>query len=169
QRTLTPRGWHGPDPGLLLKGAALAVILAVLVLLLGRRRLSKVRSDLGKQLTAYRRRPRPLMNALGTSLILTLCNVLCLYFCLKALGLQLPLASVMLVFTFGLGAGSIVPTPGGLGAFEAGLTAGLVAYGIDPAPALAAALLYRLISYWLPLLVGAGAFIACQRRNLFGV
>lgn len=169
QRTLTPRGWHGPHSETLLKAAAAVAILVVLGLLLGRRRLSKVLSDLMRQLSAYRRRPRPLIKALGTSLILTLCNVLCLYFCLKALSLHLSFASIMLVFTFGLGAGSIVPTPGGLGAFEAGLTAGLVAYGIDPAPALAAALLYRLISYWLPLLAGAAAFVACQRHGLFGV
>ncbi len=104
---------------------------------------------------------------MSTSLVLTLSNVLCLFFCALALGIHLPFATIMLVFTLGLGAGSAVPTPGGLGGFEAGLAAGFVGYGVDASTALAAALLYRLVSYWLPMAAGAVAFIASERRGLF--
>lgn len=167
-QTLTPKGWHGPKPELLVRLAILVIIVALTAAFLGRRRLSRISADLRKQLYDYARQPWVLLLALITSLTLTLCNVLCLYCCTAALGLSLPFASILLVFTFGLGTGSVVPTPGGLGGFEAGLTAGLVAYGIDPAQALAAALFYRLVSYWLPLIAGAGAFVICQRRGLFG-
>ena len=40
--------------------------------------------------------------------------------------------------------------PGGIGVAEAGLTAGLVAVGIPEETALAAALIHRLLTYYLP-------------------
>jgi uncharacterized membrane protein YbhN (UPF0104 family) len=40
--------------------------------------------------------------------------------------------------------------PGGIGVAEAGLTAGLVAPGIPEETALAAALIHRLLTYYLP-------------------
>jgi uncharacterized protein (TIRG00374 family) len=100
-------------------------------------------------------------------MVLTACNTFCLYVCLQALGLSLPLSVVLVVFTLGVSAGEAVPTPGGLGGFEAGLAAGFVAYGIEPSQALAAAILYRLVSYWLPLAAGLAAFIASERLGLF--
>jgi uncharacterized protein (TIRG00374 family) len=58
---------------------------------------------------------------------------------------------------------SMIPiTPGGLGFVEAGL-AGLLALAGVPAPALAT-LAYRLVSYWLPLPVGAVAAGLHRRR-----
>jgi len=50
--------------------------------------------------------------------------------------------------------GMIPLTPGGLGFVEAGLTATLVAAGIPADKAVLATLAYRLVSYWLPMLVG---------------
>jgi uncharacterized protein (TIRG00374 family) len=44
----------------------------------------------------------------------------------------------------------LVPVPGGIGVAEAGLTAGLVAIGIPGGTALAAALIDRLLTYYLP-------------------
>jgi uncharacterized protein (TIRG00374 family) len=98
---------------------------------------------------------------------LTVCNVLCLWAAGLAAGVHLPLAVLFIIFTFGIGLGSATPTPGGLGGFEAGLFAGLAAYHVPAGPALAVALLYRLLSYWLALIVGGVAFAASQRRHLF--
>lgn len=162
------QGHH--DANFTLIGEALLVLGVVLGgagLLFGRKRVAGAISDFKMQLLSYRKRPLRLILALCTSMLLTLCNVLCLFFCLKALGMDLSFAAVLLVFTFGVGTGAAVPTPGGLGGFEAGLAAGFVAYGIDASPALAAALLYRLVSYWLPLAAGLMAFIMCQRQKLF--
>lgn len=164
---LAPEGWHGPDPSLLKWVVPAAAVLAVLGIVWGRRRLSKTLKGIRKQITSYIRRPKSLAFAMATSSALTMSNVLSLFFCSMALGIQLPLAAVMLVFTFGVGAGAAVPTPGGLGGFEAGLAVGFVGYGTDASTALAAALLYRLISYWLPMASGAFAFIASERRGLF--
>lgn len=146
----------------------LAVALAA-AWLFGRRKVVKALRDIKTQLFSYRHRPLSLVGALGTSMILTICNVLSLYFCLLALGVHLSFAAVLLVFSFGVGAAAAVPTPGGLGGFEAGLAAGFVAYRVEPSAALAAALLYRLISYWLPLIIGLAALVFCQRRKYFGI
>lgn len=166
ERALIPVDLH-MHTSTVWKIALLAVIALSLVLYLGKRRLDMVIRGVRSQLRDYGRHPWWLGGALATSMALTLCNVLCLYCCLRALDLHTSFASALLVFTFGLGAGSIVPTPGGLGGFEAGLTAGFVAYGIDAAPALAVALLYRLISYWLPMVLGAAAFVICERQGSF--
>lgn len=150
------------------KVAVLVAAVALIAgLLFGRRRLVRLLGDVRQQLLSYRRRPQALLFALGTSLLLSVCNILALAACTHALGVQLPFTAVVLVFTLGLSAGAAVPTPGGLGGFEAGLAAGFVAYGVDPALALATALLFRLISYWLPLVTGAVAFVFCQDRRLF--
>ncbi len=45
-------------------------------------------------------------------------------------------------------------TPGGLGFVDAGLTALLVLIGVSPDTALIGTLLYRLVSFWLPIPVG---------------
>jgi uncharacterized protein (TIRG00374 family) len=158
------------DSDLLIKGL-LVVLVAVIAagLVFGRKKAAKALRDIKTQLISYRRRPLRLAAAQCTSILLTLCNVLCLTACLYALGIQLPFAAVLVVFTFGVSAGAAVPTPGGLGGFEAGLAAGFIAYGIDSSAALAAALLYRLISYWLPMTVGLAAFIVCQKRGLFPI
>src|SRR5690242_8252450 len=58
------------------------------------------------------------------------------------------------------------PTPGGLGAMEAALVAGLTGVGMDSGIAVAAVLAYRLLTYWLPILPGWLSFHALERRNL---
>lgn len=143
------------------------LVAALIGLVFKRKHLKQTLSTIGNQITAYSRRPWRLGGALLSSMGLTLCNVLCLYACMLALGVHLPFIVVVLIFTFGLGTGTVTPTPGGLGGFEAGLTAGFVAYHVGSGTALAIALLFRLISYWLMLVVGIGAFIVAQRKHLF--
>jgi uncharacterized protein (TIRG00374 family) len=54
---------------------------------------------------------------------------------------------------------SAVPvTPGGLGVVELGMTATLVAAGGDEAPVVAAILVYRLLTFVLPIPVGAFSY-----------
>jgi len=62
---------------------------------------------------------------------------------------------------------SLVPlTPGGLGFVEAGLTGTLVLAGVDSSDAVVATLAYRLAAYWLPLPLGAAAYVV--HRRVFG-
>jgi uncharacterized membrane protein YbhN (UPF0104 family) len=57
------------------------------------------------------------------------------------------------------------PTPGGLGAIEAALVAGLTGIGVPPGPAVSAVLTYRLATYWLPVLPGWAALRLLQGRG----
>ncbi len=149
------------------KTAGVLAVLLLIVVLTFRNRLDAIKTEVLKQVFSYRKRPLRLPAALLTSMFLTFSNMLSLGACALALNIHLSLLSVFLVFSFGVAGGATIPTPGGLGGFEAGLVAGFVAYNIPVSAAFALALLYRLVSYWLPLAVGALSFVICQRRQLF--
>jgi uncharacterized protein (TIRG00374 family) len=88
-----------------------------------------------------------------------------LFAAVHAYGESIPFAAAVVVY---LGAGllgSVAPTPGGIGAVEAALIAGLSAVGVPPSAALPAALLYRTVTFWLPTIPGWGAFQWLQRRG----
>jgi undecaprenyl-diphosphatase len=57
------------------------------------------------------------------------------------------------------------PTPGGVGAFEAVLTAGLTGIGISSGAAVSAVITYRLATYWLPVVPGWFSFRLLQRMD----
>ena len=61
---------------------------------------------------------------------------------------------------------AVAPTPGGLGAIEAALVAGLTGVGMQPGPAVSAVVLYRLATYWLPVLPGWLCWRFLQHREL---
>jgi uncharacterized protein (TIRG00374 family) len=75
-------------------------------------------------------------------------------------------AAISLVYLAGSTLGMAAPTPGGIGAMETVMTAGLVAAGVNPGIALSAVLLYRLVSFWLPTIPGWIAFRQLMKREL---
>jgi undecaprenyl-diphosphatase len=158
-------GHINKSPVILLTIAFVAIILWVIFYTRYREQLARNLRIFGRQLLAYRHRRGHLLAALICSIGLTLVNVLSLWFCVLAMHINVPFIAVLVIFSFGVALGAATPTPGGLGGVEAGLVAGLVAYNVDGAAALAAVLVYRLISYWLPLIVGAIALVASQRRG----
>jgi uncharacterized protein (TIRG00374 family) len=72
--------------------------------------------------------------------------------------------SVLLAFVAASVLTMIPITPGGLGFVEAGLTATLVTAGIGADAAVATTLLFRLVSFWIPLPIGAVAGWWFRRR-----
>jgi uncharacterized protein (TIRG00374 family) len=60
---------------------------------------------------------------------------------------------------------SASPTPGGVGAVEAALIAGLTSIGVPVAQATPAVLVYRLITYWLVMLPGWISFKVMEKRG----
>jgi uncharacterized membrane protein YbhN (UPF0104 family) len=59
--------------------------------------------------------------------------------------------------------GGLLPLPGGLGGIDGGLLGTLVVYGTPVATTAAAILAYRVILFWLPLIVGGIAFASLRR------
>ena len=102
--------------------------------------------------------PRRAFLLFGGSVGVTAAHALVLFACLEAVGVHLPVLTVFAVSLAGAALAAAAPTPGGLGAIEAALIAGLGQVGVASAPAVAAVLLSRIIGYWLPVLPGWLAF-----------
>jgi uncharacterized protein (TIRG00374 family) len=90
---------------------------------------------------------------------------LCLAACVAAFGRSVPVASIAVVYLTGSAIGSIMPTPGGLGAVEAALIAGLTAAGMPGAVAVSSVLLFRLLTFWLPVPFGWAALHFLEREQ----
>ena len=60
---------------------------------------------------------------------------------------------------------SFIPVPGGIGVAEFGLTVGLSSAGLTPETAIAAVLLYRISTFYLPPLWGFPAMLWLQRER----
>jgi uncharacterized protein (TIRG00374 family) len=102
------------------------------------------------------------------ALLATACRLgfdfLALFAALAAVG-GLPRPSLVLLAYTAASLLAMIPiTPGGLGLVEAGLTGALALAGVNPAQAVLATLLYRLASYWLPILAGPVAYTLFRRR-----
>src|SRR5262245_2325060 len=67
-----------------------------------------------------------------------------------AYGVHLNLAQLIFVNTAASVLSSLIPVPGGIGAAEASLSAGLIAMGVDESTAFAIALTQRLCTFYLP-------------------
>jgi uncharacterized protein (TIRG00374 family) len=91
-------------------------------------------------------------------------DCLCLAATIKATGTVVPWQGLFLAYGAGMAAASIGLTPGGLGIVEATLSAALVAAGISGHRALAAVLVYRLISFWLVMAAGWTVMAVMTRR-----
>ncbi|WP_456851930.1 lysylphosphatidylglycerol synthase domain-containing protein [Geodermatophilus sp. SYSU D00742] len=160
-----------PDPHLFLWGAAIVLALAAAMLawpavrrrLLGsllpvlRRAVSGVGSAL--------RTPGKIALLLGGSAVITLGYLVCLYLSTRAFGGGLGLATVGAVYLAGAAVAAAAPTPGGLGALEVALIAGLVAAGMDHTIAVPAVFLYRIATFWLPILPGWAAFVWLRKSE----
>ncbi|HEV8280173.1 MAG TPA: lysylphosphatidylglycerol synthase transmembrane domain-containing protein [Streptosporangiaceae bacterium] len=149
--------------------ALIVIVLAVVAIPAGRRliraRLAPVLGQVLPRLLAVVQQPRKLAEGIGGTLLLTGAYILCLAACIRALGGSASLASIAVVYLTGSALGSAVPTPGGLGAVEAALSAGLTAAGLPGATAVSAVLLFRTLTFWLPVPVGWGAFNYLERHQ----
>ena len=59
--------------------------------------------------------------------------------------------------------GGLLPIPGGIGGIDGGLIGTLIVYGTPAAATAAAVLAYRVILFWLPLVLGGIAFLLLRR------
>src|SRR4051794_15881342 len=80
-----------------------------------------------------------------------------------AVGEAPPLSVILMGYLIGQ-LGGLIPIPGGIGGIEGGLVGTLVVYGAPADATVAAVLAYRLILFWIPLVLGVPAFVAVWRR-----
>jgi undecaprenyl-diphosphatase len=112
------------------------------------------------------RQPARLMAMILGGATVTLAYLCGLYAAVEAFGGGLAFPAVGAVYLAGSAIGQAAPTPGGLGAVEAALIAGLVSVGLDKEVAVPSVLLFRLTTFWLPILPGWGTFTRLTNRKL---
>jgi uncharacterized membrane protein YbhN (UPF0104 family) len=164
----------GPVGGDSLEHGWLAVVFVIAMVSIGaftgRRRYRNlvVRPDRGTPaaLRQLAGRPAQLAAMVGACVALALVDALVLVAAVHAFGSSPPLVPVLAVSLVAAVAGVASITPDGAGVAEAVLVLGLVWAGVDAGTAVAAALLTRVLTFWLPVLPGWIALARLKRDNL---
>lgn len=118
-----------------------------------------------RDLMAILKEPRKALELFGGALGTTLAYVATFVFSMWAVGVEISPVNVATVYLAGEVISSASPTPGGLGVLEGTLVAGLKAFGVSSEQAVAGVLLYRFITFWLPILPGFLLFRYLQKED----
>jgi uncharacterized membrane protein YbhN (UPF0104 family) len=162
----------GGAPVLTLVPAALAISVIALTLGSGRlrRRLPQLGGRPGKALATLdegvsgafeivrRRDPRLLGGLMWWAF-----DVAVLWACFHAFGASPAIAIVTFGYFLGL-VGNALPFVGSLGGVDGGMIGALIALGTAAPVTIAAVVVYRLISCWLPTIPGLAAYLQLRRR-----
>jgi uncharacterized membrane protein YbhN (UPF0104 family) len=142
----------GPDMRLLIGiGAALLLSAAVVCLVpkVRRKVLPQIQSALAGLWSVARVR-RKRVELFGGNVLSELTYALALGATCFAYGAHLNLAELVFVNSAAAVLSGLIPVPGGIGAAEAALAAGLIAVGVDESTAFAIAITQRLCTFYLP-------------------
>ncbi|MFE9117368.1 YbhN family protein [Streptomyces sp. NPDC007172] len=152
--------------------AAVLILVVTAVPFLRKFVVSRVRSlfaGVVPRMLDVLQRPQKLITGIGGMLLLTGVFVMCLDASIRAFGTgsehTLSYASVAVVFLTANALGSAAPTPGGVGAVELALSTALTIAGMTAETATSAVLLYRLLTFWLPVLPGWLCFNYLTRKG----
>ena len=105
------------------------------------------------------------VEAFGLALANWLYNAACLVACLYALRIPVPWRGLLVIYALTQISASLPITPGGLGVVEGSMAALLVSYGVPGDQALAAVLLYRVVSFWGIVPIGWGAWFWLETQG----
>ena len=155
--------------GLAAGAAAVVVAIAVLVgrrVVAVRKIVTAVLGALGVLAAHLRQRPARVLTGLGASGALTVAHVVAFACCVHAVGGHAALLSLTAVYLGAASAGSLVPTPAGVGPVEAAMIGGLCAAGVSLPTATGATVLTRLVTVWAPAIPGWLAIRSLRRSGL---
>ena len=154
---------NSPDKKWILVGFILLVLLIVLGLIFYRNKIRDFFQE-GKKALRSIRNVRAILSLFIGSLLITLFSSLTLFVSVLGVSSGISFTDAIAVYIVASTVGGMMPTPGGIGGIEAALVLGLTSSGLNVTHAVAATILYRFISFWLPML--PGGFIAYRHRNL---
>ncbi|MBV8987789.1 MAG: UPF0104 family protein, partial [Solirubrobacterales bacterium] len=177
-----------PFRGLVTALALLLALLALALVAVGRvpsaraslaRAISRLGADrhgrltgfirtAGRELSGVRCTPRTIGASLTAALLNWITDCACLVTAILAVAGNVPWRGVLVAYAIAQIAANLPITPGGIGIVEGTLSLLLVAYGMPTSTAVAAVLLYRIISFWIFVPVGwatAGALLVLQRKD----
>lgn len=109
--------------------------------------------------------PLRALGLLGANLASRTILAVALWFILQAIGTPLPLAVALVVTVATNLLAGLVPIPGGIGVAEAALTSFLVLAGLDPDGAFAAAVVFRVATFYIPAAEGFFAMKWLERAD----
>jgi undecaprenyl-diphosphatase len=161
------RGINLPNGWLILAAVvALGVVAGVIVFTAFGHRLLRPVIRAFVELREVLKQPAKATALLGGALGVIVLNTLCFGAALAAVNANVSPSTVIVVYVLGSTVGGAAPSPGGLGVVEAALVAGLTAAGVDPSDAVAGTLVFRLITYWLPIPLGWFSLQRLRREGL---
>jgi glycosyltransferase 2 family protein len=161
----------------IVPGADLLIALAALAAVVGTAMcIPRVRTHFAQQVWPRVRgvwprllfavsQPMRLIAGISANLLLTFGFLVAFIASLHALGAHPALLPAAIVYLAGNTVGSFAPTPGGLGAIEAVLAAGLTGIGVPAHEAIPAVLVFRIATFWLPIPAGWMAYTLLQRHG----
>lgn len=136
--------------------------------IVGHKRLGPWLAELREGWHAIRLSVRGWASVAALACTIWLCDIVGLFAATHAVGLDLSPAQVALAYFAAQAAGGVLTLlPGGLGAFEGSMAAAMVGFGAAVAPAGAAVMLYRLISYWAVVAAGWLAWLILRLNGTF--
>ena len=158
-------------------GSTVLLVLAILLALVGvvltigpvrtkvaRPVLDALRTG-GTQIASVFQRPARVVGLFGGSTGISLSYVTAIACSVQAFGGGITFAQIGTAYLIAVALATLAPTPGGLGALEAALIAGLTGFGLASGPAVAAVLSFRLMTFWLPILPGWFSLAWMQRNG----
>ena len=158
-----------PSKLLLILAGAAALVGIVLATSRGRRfaaaRILPALRSAAASLRTVAASPLKLALLFGASAMVTLAYIAGLVGSVHAFGGGVGIAEIGAVYLGAAVIAAVSPTPGGLGAIEAALVAGLTGVGMHAGPAVSAVLTYRLATYWLPIVPGWLSWRFLQKRE----
>ncbi len=111
--------------------------------------------------------PRSTVGVVALATAVWVFDFLCLVCSFGAVHAAVPWRGVLLAYGAAQVAGSLPIVPGGLGIVEGSLAVVLVGYGASRVPAVSAVLAFRIVNYWLAVVVGwaSAGLVAVQLRR----
>jgi uncharacterized protein (TIRG00374 family) len=90
-------------------------------------------------------------------------NIAVLWACFHAFGEDVPKAVLIQGFFVGMTANLLPFFPGGVGSVDAGMIAAFLAFDEPASAVIVSVLAYRVIAFWLPIPIGAIAYLQLRR------
>lgn len=141
----------------------LAVVVVVLVVLggivyvvpAGRRlvfgRLGELVGGAWRDLRTLATQPSKVLGLFGSATLSKTTTLAAFVASCAAADISLATSQLVFLYMTANTVASAAPTPGGVGALEAALVAALTGAGVDPAVAVSAVIVFRLVTYWAPI------------------
>ncbi len=122
--------------------------------------------DFYRALALARTAPGRVVISFGCALVRLGSDAVALYFAYRALGYEIAPGSVLLIFMVSTSVATLAAVPGQIGVMETTLALVSTALGVPLPVAVGASLLFRVISFWLPIPFGYAFAWDLQRREL---